>query len=477
MLSVPSDALAWIAAELSLVLFEDGDDGPRALSGRLPDGSASLCAAIARTLGLPSGDPRVASLVDGARRGHAGTLEVDEPTPARVMAWPHAPGRARALVAPKHDDAVAKRAAAADRAAGVTHELANALTAIAGWARMAAAGGPLPDRTRHALEIVQRSAREALDAARGLLATMRDAGRATDASGATERTNAGTTVGEVLETLRPALEDAKVALETDLAPEAWVSTPAPALRLIVSNLVRNAVEAMPGGGRVRVSVRDHDDRILLTIADDGPGMSRRTLAQAFDRYFTTKEKGTGLGLALVRDTVHEAGGRLEVESRRARGTRFDIWLPAAGRPALGPLPPRTSTGSSGVHPRPALVDRAVLVVDDDEAMRSLVRTALELQGARVITASGLREALAHDLDFALALVDLSLGDGRGDELLAELRACGRVQRAILMTGSPDLDLARARAADAILRKPFELDDLARVIHAALETDELAEAKA
>src|SRR5690606_34377657 len=143
------------------------------------------------------------------------------------------------------------------------------------------------------------------------------------------------------------------------------------------------------------------------------------------------------------------------------GTRFDIWLPAGAGP-LSLRPPQVTTASSGVHPRPALVDKAVLVVDDDAAMRSMVRTALELQGARVHTAAGAEEALEIEEEFfELALVDLSLGAARGDELLARLRAQERVGCAILVTGSPDLELDPASAPDAVLRKPFELEDLSR----------------
>ncbi len=466
MLPVSSDALAWIAGELSLVVLEDGENGAvRALSGAVPEPGLTLEAAAARLAARDADDAQIAMLIASARAGDAGTLEIGGELPARIFAWSERPGRARVLFAPR-PEAIARRAAAADLAAGVTHEVANALTAIAGWTRMAASGGPLPERTRHALDVVQRSARDALGTARGLLSTMRDAGRTVVAS-APEQTDVGLVVEEVIETLRPELAEAGIALDIELDEQAWGTTAPSALRLIVSNLVRNAFEALDRGGRIRVGVRAADDRICVTIADDGPGMSAETLGRAFDRYFTTKANGTGLGLALVRDTVDEAGGHLDVESRRGGGTRFHVWLPAAGSPSLSARPPQVTTMSSGVHPRPALVDCAVLVVDDDEALRSLVRTALELQGARVYTACDIEEALAIEASFRLALVDLSLGEARGDELLRLLRAEGRVERAILLTGSPDVQLAPAGAPDAVIRKPFELEELTRVIHVVL----------
>lgn len=455
------DAATWIAQELSLTCLEEGEEGLRAISGALPPDVRELEAAVAQLAEIRHDDAALLELLDRARQGERGVLEVAQ---GRLIAWNAGPDRARVLFAPT-DAVTRRRAAAADRAAGVTHEVANALTAIAGWARMAAAGGPLPERTRHALEIVQRSARDALGATRELLSAMRETGRSTVPPSAKEASSVSGIVGEVLETLRPQLDEAGIRLETDLASDVLGRVRRPALQLVVRNLVQNALDALTGGGCIRVTLREEGGEARLTVADDGPGMSDATLAQAFDRYFTTKERGTGLGLALVAQTVHEVGGRLETESRLGEGTRFDVWLPLAEAPvAPSTLPPM----SSGVHPRPALVDEPVLVVDDDEAMRALVRTTLELQGARVHTAAGIEEALAHEGPFALVLIDLALGGERGDALLARLRAEGRVERSILITGSPDAELDPCGAPDAVLRKPFELEELARAIDAVID---------
>lgn len=464
MFPVSADALAWLIQELSLPSIEDDEDGGlRSLDGTLPEGASELSRAAAHLAGLPADDPAVSALIERARGGERSVLEVGA---GRLLAFCVAPGRARVVFARRSPDD-----STAERAAGVTHEVANALTAITGWARMAASGGPLPERSRHALDVVQRSARDALDSARELLGLMRDAARTTIAPGAADPIAGAEGVSEVLETLGVELDDAGVHLETDLAASAYAAVPGPVLRLIVSNLVKNALEALPRGGTVRVSLRDEDGEVRLTVADDGPGMSDATLAHAFDRYFTTKERGTGLGLALIAEAVQEAGGRLETESRRGVGTRFDVWLPSARAPAPTQLPPHL-TGTSGVHPKPLLVDKAVLVVDDDEAMRALIRTALELQGARVRTAAGIDDALALEGPFVLALVDLSLGAHRGDALLARLRAAGRVDRAILITGSPDAELDPLGCPDVVLRKPFELEELTRTIDAVLEAPAL-----
>lgn len=471
MSSVSSDTVAWLAQELSLTCLEDGPDGSvRVLAGLAPAGARELAETAARVAGLSGEDPKVAAIVDRARAGGRATLDVPGPIPGRLVAWNIGAERARVLFAPE-PDAVRKRAATADAAASVTHELANALTAITGWTRMAASG-PLPERARHALDMVQRSARDALGAARGLLATMRESARETIPPNARDRTNVSLVVAEVIETMRPELDEAGVDVEMELDPDVFGTTPASSLRLIVGNLVRNARDAVAPNGLVHVAVRGHGDRVQVTVADDGPGMSAETLAHAFDRYFTTKANGTGLGLALVQSSVREAGGRVEVESRRGAGTRFDVWLPAAGATHRSVRPREGVTARSGVHPKPVLVDTPVLVVDDDEGMRALVRTALELLGAQVHTAADVDEALAVEGRFAIALVDLSLGEGRGDALLARLRAEGRVERAILLTGSADAELHPLGAPDVVLRKPFELEDLTRAVGSLLDVTAL-----
>lgn len=462
------DLITWIANELSLTqLRVRGDGSVDVLAGTVPLPGRPC---EERVAALTGAEPEwVRAVLDDVRAGRPATLELpgDEPdTTTRLLAWPDG-GDVVILHAARVSPAtLARRAAAADHAAGVTHEVANSLTAIAGWTRMASTSAPLPERTRQALDVVQRSAREALDTARGLLRTMRDSSP-TIAASAPEQTDSALVVREVLETLRPEVEARGVILTVSLPEGVWGAAPPAALRLIVSNLVRNAIEAMEDGGRIGVSLRSEGERFALVVEDDGPGMSRETVERAFERYFTTKDAGTGLGLAMVRDTVHEAGGRVEVESQMGRGTRFEVTLPLAGAARMSLRPPKVTDGSplsSGVHARPPLAGRAILVIDDDEDLRLLVRTALELHGANVTVADGPEAARAAVASraFHVTLVDLSLGDKRGDSLLAELAEGGRLGRTILMTGSPDVSTAEA-PADALLRKPFELSDLHRVI--------------
>jgi signal transduction histidine kinase len=102
------------------------------------------------------------------------------------------------------------------------------------------------------------------------------------------------------------------------------------IRQALLNLLRNAKEAMPGGGRIRLSAsRTPDGQVRLVLADSGPGISPENLASIFEPFFSTKVKGTGLGLALVQQIVSEHGGRIEVDCPPGGGTAFAILLPVA----------------------------------------------------------------------------------------------------------------------------------------------------
>lgn len=463
--------MAWVAEELGLLLVEDGDGGEvRVLVGGYLPGSPpapgrDLPSLLRRVCRLEADVP-VDELVDQARGGVPGALQVEAPIRGQILAWPTGPQRARALVVP---DAAEGRRATLDRAAGVTHEVANALTAIAGWSRLAATGGPLPARTRHALDVVERSASDALRAARGLLRTFRADGeprRTSDAAADLARV-----VHEAVDELAPRIQGASLDLTVESPPEAWAAVREEDARLIVRNLLRNAVEAVGPRGAVEVRLVPEGRRVHLAVADDGPGMSEEVLAQAFDRYFTTKGEGTGLGLAMVRETVAAVGGELSVESAAGRGARFDVRLPGMARRRSRPSSPRAVEPVSRTVPtihgplRGRSLPRGlrVLLVDDDPAVRSLLQTSLELRGMDVRAAEDRAAALELEGTFDLALVDLQLGDERGDGLVAELMRLGRARRSVLMTGIAEPDLTGSPAPDALLRKPFELDDLDRVL--------------
>jgi two-component system, NtrC family, sensor kinase len=148
-----------------------------------------------------------------------------------------------------------------------------------------------------------------------------------------EREDLGALASSVMEFSRGELSLAQIKLEMAITPdlpEAMIDESQ--IRQALLNLVRNAKEAMPEGGRIRVEVGALDASWLrLCVADSGPGISAENLGKIFDPFFSTKDKGTGLGLALVQQIVSEHGGRIEVDLPPGGGTMFSLVLPVAGR--------------------------------------------------------------------------------------------------------------------------------------------------
>ena len=444
-----ADTIAWIASEGGLLLLSEV--GQRASANapwreRIGD-AGDLAHAIAHVARLPADEP---ALVDFVRRARAGL---------RVCA---VFGGHTWLSVPRHSGDIRVLALPVDRKgtfgeveadAGITHELANALGSILGWAALGKRAGASDAEVMHALDSIEKSARSARETASHLFEP--------GLPGAGGDSDVGEVVREVVASLEPIARGGRVRVELMLPDGILpVATSRPQLYTAVSNLVRNAIEASPAGGVVAVEARELRGGVRIEVADQGPGIPEAERARIFEPYFTTKPFGTGLGLPLVRHVVESSRGKLRVRSQRGRGARFTVELPAAERARdTGADRPQKERKRSGVRVRSTQLAGRVLVVEDDPSMRDLIATTLEMHGATVVTASNATEALSAVGPFTLALIDLNL-DVRGDRILAELRRSGQVSAGALVTGaSPPTDLDPESRPERILRKPFDLEDL------------------
>jgi signal transduction histidine kinase/CheY-like chemotaxis protein len=214
------------------------------------------------------------------------------------------------------------------------------------------------------------------------------------------------------------------------------------LEQVVVNLVANARDAMPAGGVVsittRVASRDESagggPAAVISVADTGTGMDAGTRARIFEPFFTTKprDKGTGLGLAVVYGIVTSHGGRIHVESQPGKGSRFDVILPGTSvRPEEADALER---GLGSVRGGGELI----LLAEDEERIRRLFRRVLEGQGYRVVEARDGREALGLLRDprqeIALALLDVVMPGANGPEVLEEARHVRPGLRAVMVSG-------------------------------------------
>ena len=268
------------------------------------------------------------------------------------------------------------------------------------------------------------------------------------------------------------------------------------LHQVLLNLVVNACDAMPYGGALNVSLRNlaADQEIaveggrlppgpyvLLQIADTGTGMDEEVRKRIFEPFFTTKEpgKGTGLGLSTVHAIVLRCQGGIAVASQPGKGTTFRIYLPRAREPVREEeLAPVTAEPEEAAAPRGEGQERGtILLAEDDDMFRGLLRQVLESQGHRVLTAedpaAALKLAAAHGDGLQLLLSDMVMPGGTGADLADQLRERYPALKVVLMSGYTDDALASRDAdtiaADAFLEKPFATQDLLRLIRQLLSS--------
>jgi len=260
---------------------------------------------------------------------------------------------------------------------------------------------------------------------------------------------------------RTTLSQVKLALDLDpgLRP---ISGDASALSNSLMNLCVNAVDAMAGGGTLTLRTRNlGPDQVELQVEDTGSGMSKEVRARALDPFFTTKAqgKGTGLGLSLVYSTVKAHQGQLEIQSAPGQGTRVKLRLPACPAAEPAPEPGRE------VPKEQATRALSVLLVDDDELIRSAMQEVLECLGHTVLAALSGEEALARlDAGFEpdVVILDVNMPGLGGAGTLPLLRSLRPHLPVILATGRADqavLDLVGARPGVALLAKPFSMAEL------------------
>jgi two-component system cell cycle sensor histidine kinase/response regulator CckA len=278
-------------------------------------------------------------------------------------------------------------------------------------------------------------------------------------------------------------EDIAVVTKLEAALGA-VRADAGQLEQVIVNLAVNARDAMPEGGRLTIEtqnaeldesyVREHAPvrpgrYVMLALSDTGTGMSAETMSHMFEPFYTTKEagKGTGLGLATVYGIVKQSGGYVWGYSELGKGTTFKVYLPRVDAP-VDRLPVRPAA-------RPARGSETILVVEDEAALREIIRRVLERQGYTVLEASTADAALKLARDRAgpihLLLADVVLPGGSGRPLADELVALRADLRVLFMSGyTEDVIVQRGVLAPGtpFINKPFSADSLARKVREVLD---------
>jgi two-component system cell cycle sensor histidine kinase/response regulator CckA len=260
-----------------------------------------------------------------------------------------------------------------------------------------------------------------------------------------------------------------IAIHCRLASDLWrVKADVAQLEQVVMNLVINARDAMPGGGTLTIETRNTSptasavpppgDYVRLDITDTGHGMDEETVARMFEPFFTTKEpgKGTGLGLATVYGIVTQAGGHIDVESAPGRGTAFRILLPRTQSAARAAAAPKAVVESRAGH-------ETILLVEDDVALRLLLREILEEAGYRILAAEAPEEALdianTYGGEIHLLLTDVVLPRMRGTAVAASVVAARPRAHVLFMSGYSAPRGPKESPVTPLLVKPFTAESL------------------
>jgi two-component system, cell cycle sensor histidine kinase and response regulator CckA len=363
-------------------------------------------------------------------------------------------------------------------AGGVAHDFNNLLTIITGYSQLLLIGLPEDDDRRHSAEQIIKAGERAAALTRQLLAFSR---RQVLQPRVLELNKLVGSLGQMLQRLIGEDVELRLNLNEDLGR---VNADPGQLEQVIMNLVVNARDAMPKGGILTLETANvrldtgYTGRhisvepgiyVMLAVSDTGHGMDEATRKRLFEPFFTTKEqgKGTGLGLSTVFGIIKQSGGSLEVYSVPGQGTSVKVYLPRIDQAAVaeaGDTAPRSRRGSE-----------TILLVEDEEMVRTLVRETLQREGYRVLEASGPVEARsisdAYRGPIHLLITDVVMPKQSGREMAEVLYRQRPDMRILYMSGYTDNAIVNSGILEreaAFLQKPFSPQTLAHKVRDVIE---------
>ncbi len=363
-------------------------------------------------------------------------------------------------------------------AGGVAHDFNNLLNVILGYSEMVLGEIGTDDPHRARIEQVRKAGERAASLTRQLLAFSRKQviqPRVLDL---------GALVAEMEKMLRRLIgEDVELIIRAQAGALRIKADPGQ-IEQIALNLVVNARDAMPQGGRLTIETAgvDLDERfarehpgarpgsyVMLAVGDTGCGMTPEIQARMFEPFFTTKEpgKGTGMGLATVYGIVKQSDGYIGVASEPGRGTTFSIYMPPTVEPTEAALPHDPSASPRGTE--------TILVVEDDPSVRNVVRDCLRIYGYTALETGdpeeGIRICQDHQGTIHLLMTDVVLPKMSGRALATRLSSLRPDMRILFMSGYTDDALGQHGVLNrdvAFLQKPFHLTVMARKVREVLD---------
>ncbi len=352
-----------------------------------------------------------------------------------------------------------------EMAAGIAHDFNNALGPIVGFSDLLLEKPELRENRELLLSQLRLINLAAQDAT-SIVSRLREFYRRREQDEAFVPIRPHELVREAIELTRPRWQGqaeargVTISVETDLREVPFVMGNPAEMREVVMNLVLNAIDSMPNGGRLRLSTRQQDQKAVLEVADTGTGMSEETRRRCLEPFFTTKQgNGTGLGLSVVHGIVRRHGGSIDIQSTLGQGTVFVITVPlsepqAVPRLELVEAPPSTLR---------------ILVVDDQPDCREVLAACLSVDRHEVKTAYDGPDALTQfsSGDFDLVITDHAMPGMSGETLAHAIKQQSATTPVILLTGFGELgspDSPADSAVDLILTKPISVAGLRQALH-------------
>ena len=375
-------------------------------------------------------------------------------------------------------------------AGGIAHDFNNVLTAIIGFSDLLLQTHRPSDSAYKDIKNIQAAANRAASLVKGLLGFSRKQTQKVSVF------NVGELASEITPVLKTQLGE-KIDLKIQAERDLWyVRADSDQIYHVVLNLVRNARDAMPNGGRLTIRTRNITEReshrmssvvgftpgeyVTIEVADTGTGMSPEVMAKIFEPFFTTKAvgKGTGLGLASVYGIVKQSGGFIQPESAPGKGTTFRVFLPRFHVEDSDDVETAIPQSLTTTHKELKAADLTgtgrVLLVEDELEVRQFAVRALKRQGYQVLEAADGIEALdimaANEGQIDIVVSDVVMPEMDGPTLFKELRTRNPSLKVIFVSGYPNEAFRESMGSDdfAFLPKPFSLPQLAAKVK-----DELA----
>jgi PAS domain S-box-containing protein len=359
-------------------------------------------------------------------------------------------------------------------AGGIAHDFNNLLMGLFGNIELAKMFLPADHKSYRFLEFALQSMESATNLTKQLL-TFTKGG---------DPIKETLSIAEVLtETAQFSLRGRNAKLQTNIAPDLWaIKADKGQLSQVISNLIINAQQAMPGGGTIMLTadnIKNSKFRyIQIKVHDEGVGIAPQYLDKIFDPYFTTKQMGSGLGLAVTQSIIHKHNGKITVDSTINRGTTFTILLPVSkvGEKIISEQTP-DEINKESVFPL------HIMVLDDEEAVRDILGAMLEKMGHHVSYAGAGQEAIAKyqsarqsNLPYDVVITDLTIpGEIGGEAVAQEILSINPQAKIIVSSGyATDSIMANYKAYgfQGRIVKPIRFAELKNMIEQVFKVEEI-----